>query len=178
MHDGMIVFRLPGGGVIGTDPARLARVHLDPPAPPQVEEPAIEDVAPASAPAANEADLGVLVRQAAARYKLDEALLRAVVQAESAFNPQAISAVGAVGLMQLMPGTARELAVEDPLDPEQNLEGGARYLRWLLDLFPGRTELALAAYNAGPGAVMRFGGIPPYRETRSYVARVLALARP
>ena len=93
--------------------------------------------------------------------------------AESALDPAAISPKGAVGLLQLMPATAKRFGVDDRRDPAQNVEGGARYLSWLLDRFDGRTELAVAGYNAGEGAVERHGGIPPYRETRAYVQRVM-----
>jgi soluble lytic murein transglycosylase-like protein len=103
---------------------------------------------------------------------LDPALVAAVAAVESGFNPRAVSPAGAVGVMQLMPGTAAELGVSDPFDPAQNVRAGARYLRNLLDRF-GKLELALAAYNAGPGAVERYGGIPPYRETVEYVKKVL-----
>jgi hypothetical protein len=95
--------------------------------------------------------------------------------AESGFDPRAVSPKGALGLMQLMPGTARELGVSDPFDPAQSVRGGARYLRRLLDRFGGRLDLALAAYNAGPGAVEEHGGVPPYRETREYVRKVIRI---
>jgi soluble lytic murein transglycosylase-like protein len=113
-----------------------------------------------------------LIRQAAARNRLDPDLLQAVVEAESDYNPNCRSSCGALGLMQLMPGTARALGVSNPLDPAANLEGGARYLRQQLDRF-GEVDLALAAYNAGPNAVARHGGVPPFRETQAYVQRVL-----
>ncbi|MDD5369949.1 MAG: lytic transglycosylase domain-containing protein [Anaerolineaceae bacterium] len=113
-----------------------------------------------------------LVDQAARRYDLHPGLINAVIQAESSFNPNSISSAGAQGLMQLMPGTAHSLGVSNPLDPAQNIEGGARYLRQLIDQF-GDVKLAVAAYNSGPGAVQRYQGIPPYRETQVYVNRVM-----
>lgn len=105
---------------------------------------------------------------------VDRALLAAVVEVESAYNPRAVSKAGAKGLMQLMNSTALSLGVADVFDPYQNLFGGARFLRGLLDRYGGSLPLALAAYNAGPGAVDRFGGVPPFAETQAYVPRVLA----
>lgn len=112
------------------------------------------------------------IRTAARTYQLSEALITTLIRQESGFDPNAVSPRGAIGLMQLMPGTARELGV-DPRDPAANIRGGAAYLRRQLDRFDGRLDLALAAYNAGAGAVDRHGGIPPYAETLTYVARIL-----
>ncbi len=114
-------------------------------------------------------------QRAAGQSKLDEALIRAVIHAESAFNADAISSKGASGLMQLMPETARYLGVENSKNPQQNIAGGSRYLAELLNLFSDDERLATAAYNAGPGAVNRYQGIPPYKETNNYVDRVQIL---
>ncbi len=108
-------------------------------------------------------------------YNISPALLKAVASAESGLNPDAVSSAGAVGLMQIMPDTARQLGV-DPSDPVQSIQGAAKYLRSLLDQFNGNASLAIAAYNAGPEAVLQYNGIPPYKETQDYVALVSDLA--
>ncbi len=114
------------------------------------------------------------IHQRSLEKGLEPDLVKAVIQIESGFNPKAISPKGAMGLMQLMPSTAKLLGVEDPLDPVQNLEGGTTYLADLIQTFQDR-KLALAAYNAGPGAVRKFGGIPPYKETQEYVEKIESL---
>jgi soluble lytic murein transglycosylase-like protein len=117
-----------------------------------------------------------LIAQAAQRYGLDPAVLHGLIQQESGFDPSAQSSAGASGLTQLMPGTASSLGVANPLDPSESIEGGARYLSQLMTQFGGNTSEALAAYNAGPGAVTQYGGVPPYAETQSYVTKVLGYA--
>jgi hypothetical protein len=118
------------------------------------------------------------IREAAARYGLEESLIKAVIRVESGFNSRAVSPKGARGLMQLMPGTASMLGVRDSFNPRQNIDGGVRHLRGLIDRFGNDLRLALAAYNAGEQAVVTHGGIPPYRETRDYVTRILGLFTP
>lgn len=116
------------------------------------------------------------IRAAAARHGVDEAVVRAIIHAESSYNPRAVSRVGAQGLMQLMPATARRFGVTDSFDPAQNIGGGVEYLAWLLKRYRGDLTLASAGYNAGEGAVDRHKGVPPYKETRLYVERVRVLA--
>ena len=118
-----------------------------------------------------------LIREESDRHGLDFGLLKAVIHAESGFNPNAVSHKGARGLMQLMPATAREVGVKNIFDPKQNIRGGARYLKWMMNRFDDDLKLSLAAYNAGPTTVDRMGGVPPYRETKNYVNRVLKLMR-
>lgn len=117
------------------------------------------------------------IRQAATLYQIPEELVRSVVMVESNYDPRAVSTAGAQGLMQLMPETAARMEVKDSFDPRENIFGGTRYLRILANLFNGDLELTIAAYNAGEGAVMRHGGIPPYAETQDYVVRVLTYYR-
>lgn len=118
-------------------------------------------------------DLNSLVRRAASQLDVEPELIHAVIRQESGYDPYAVSHKGAKGLMQLMPATAKRFGVKDVFDPAENVQGGVKYLRQLLDRYDGDRRLALAAYNAGEGAVDRFGGIPPYRETQDYVDRIV-----
>jgi soluble lytic murein transglycosylase-like protein len=163
--DGATVYlTLKGGGEVGV-PAPLL-VGL-------VPDEVLEEVAPG----AGGVEIRALAETAARRHGLDPDLVMAVAQAESGLQPTAVSRKGAQGLMQLMPATAASLGVSDPFDPAQNLDGGARHLGSLLQRYDGDLKRALAAYNAGEGAVAKHGGVPPYPETRSYLRTVLARYR-
>ncbi len=126
-------------------------------------------------PTASPGDIDSAIEQAAARHNVDPNLVRAVVKVESNFNPNAVSRKGAMGLMQLMPSTARQLKVKNPFDPEQNVDAGVRHLKQLLESYDGDIKLTLAAYNAGAGAVARSSGVPRYTETQNYVRRITNL---
>ncbi|MCG6925550.1 MAG: lytic transglycosylase domain-containing protein [Acidobacteria bacterium] len=158
VEDAAVVLLLRGGGEIEI-PASAVRGF--------VPDEVVEEVT------REEGDLQSLAVAAAERHGLDPELVLAVVGVESAFRPEAVSPKGAQGLMQLMPRTAASLGVEDAFDPAENLDGGVRHLGSLLARYGGDVERALAAYNAGEGAVARHGGIPPFAETREYVKRVL-----
>jgi soluble lytic murein transglycosylase-like protein len=154
-----LLLTLKGGGEVGVAAAMVRGF---------VPDEVLDEIGPAAA-----GDLERLAGEAARRHGLDPALVRAVVAVESGFQPEAVSPKGAQGLMQLMPATARELGVADPFDAAANLDGGSRYLRSLLARYEGDLPKALAAYNAGMGAVARHRGVPPYAETRQYVKKVL-----
>jgi soluble lytic murein transglycosylase-like protein len=116
-----------------------------------------------------------IIYSKADKYRIEPSLVSAVIKVESNWDAKAISHKGAMGLMQLMPSTAKEMNIKNPFDPEENIEGGTRYLRYLLDKFDGDINLALAAYNAGPGKIEKFRGIPPFKETKQYVKRILSI---
>jgi soluble lytic murein transglycosylase-like protein len=124
--------------------------------------------------ARNPAEFEPIIASCSRQYGVDSALVKAVIHAESGYNPNAVSPKGAQGLMQLMPKTAQGLKVADTMNPSDNIRGGVRYLRFLLDTFNGNESLALAAYNSGMGSVAKYGGVPPFQETRNYVAKVLS----
>jgi len=165
LEGGLVRLELRGGGEVGVPLGHMLGFVPD--------EVADETQAPAAAAAGSVSDLAALIVDTARRHGLDPELVAAVVAVESGYRPDAVSPKGAQGLMQLMPGTAGELGVADALDPAQNLDGGTRHLKALLARYGGNLRQALAAYNAGEGAVARHGGVPPYKETREYVERVL-----
>lgn len=124
---------------------------------------------------AGNGNIDTLIEQYSAKNGLDSAFVKAVIKQESGFQPKVTSSCGAMGLMQLMPATASSLGVTDAYDPEQNIAGGTKYLKGLLDRFGGDKSLALAAYNAGPNAVAKYNGIPPYKETQNYVKNIMSM---
>lgn len=139
----------------------------------QIETFAADDAPPLAPEVAAEPDIPSLVREAGTRHGIDPEFVASVVRAESGFNVKAVSPKGARGLMQLMPDTATRLGVSDSFDPAANIEGGTRFLRELLERYDGDAIKALAAYNAGPGRVETYRGVPPFRETRAYIARII-----
>jgi soluble lytic murein transglycosylase-like protein len=136
-------------------------------------QPGVRAVMPSPGGAKRASQFDPHIREAAALYRIPEALVRAVIQVESNFDPRAVSPANAHGLMQMIPPTAERMMVTDIFDPRQNILGGTRYLRILANTFNGNLQLTIAAYNAGEGAVARYGGIPPYAETQNYVVKVM-----
>jgi soluble lytic murein transglycosylase-like protein len=161
LHTGTGVIEVPASAIVEFEPVAPVQAAPAPPA----DSPSVDPVPQKRSPVE-------IVEAAASRYGLPPALLHSVARVESAYRPDAISPKGAIGIMQLMPGTAAQLNA-DPHDPEQNVEAGARHLRELLIQYNGETMKALAAYNAGAGAVTRYNGVPPYRETQNYIEKVL-----
>ena len=180
-RDGVIERHLLGLGVLvvtlstGYVLTGLSGVRPAPPAP-QVAastESAESESAPAEDDIDSQAGMDAFIKKVAARYNVSPDVVAAVIEAESEFNPRAVSRRGAQGLMQLMPKTAAILGVDDPFNPRANIEAGVRHLRALMDRFGNNLPLVLAAYNAGELAVIKHRGVPPYRETRAYVTRIL-----
>ena len=173
----MLVLTLRGGGQIVTEPSAIAQFAPDEVPYPEPEEASANVNASSTDRSAGlQPDLyGAIIDRVAKEQNVDARLVRAVIQVESAYRSTARSRKGAMGLMQLMPETARQYAVADPYDPASNIEAGIKHLKGLLQRLP--LELALAAYNAGEAAVQKFRGIPPYAETRDYVSRILRLVR-
>ncbi len=163
---------ITAAGIGATDSQSSA--GTDTPAPASFQVPSVSRQGPTESV---NRQINECIEKAAADYRLPAELIRGVIQAESNFQVSAQSPAGAQGLMQLMPATARELGVDDPFDIRQNIDGGARYLRQMLDLFDGDVKQALSAYNAGPGTVMKYDGQVPYPETRNYVRKVMRYAR-
>lgn len=174
-----IVLTLRSGGEVTCKKDLIDKIEPD-------EVPYIDPDAPKAAASSTETDQDAaavdgtpyaeIITAASEAHGVNPMLVRALIQVESKFRPTARSRKGAMGLMQLMPSTAREYNVRNPFEPKANIEAGIKHLKTLLDRFGSSIELALAAYNAGPGAVEKFNGVPPYRETRNYVSRILSLA--
>jgi soluble lytic murein transglycosylase-like protein len=167
-----IVLTLRGGGEVNIDKTLIQKIEHDEVPYPEPEPMAAPD---AQAPVSTATPYSELIASMAEAHGVDPNLVRALIQVESGYRARAKSPKGAMGLMQLMPSTAREYNVRNPYDPKSNVAAGVKHLKALIDRWGG-VELALAAYNAGEGAVKKFNGIPPYRETRNYVSRILSLA--
>jgi len=174
----ILVLQLRGGGEMTLESRLVDRITPDevPYPEPQPEPAMAAELSAAQTAALPATQYAALIEQAAATHGVDARLVQAVIQVESNYERRARSRKGAMGLMQLMPATARQYGVKNPYDPASNIEAGVKHLKSLLERFP--LSLALAAYNAGEEAVRRFSGVPPYPETRSYVAKILSLAGP
>jgi hypothetical protein len=172
-----IVLTLRGGGQVTCDKVLVETVLPDEVPYPEPQADASQSSRPPDAGSVLQSTpYGEIIASMSEANGVNPLLVRALIQVESGYRPTARSARGAMGLMQLMPSTAKEYNVSNPFDPKANIEAGIKHLKTLIDKFGGRVELALAAYNAGPAAVEKFTGVPPYRETRDYVRRIIALA--
>lgn len=173
-----IVLTLRSGGEVTCDKDLVAKIEPDevPYVDPDAPKPQEQQGDSAQGPSLDGTPYGEIIAAASEAHGVNPMLVRALIQVESKFRPTARSRKGAMGLMQLMPSTAREYNVRNPFEPKANIEAGIKHLKSLIDRFGSSVELALAAYNAGPGAVEKFNGVPPYRETRNYVTRILSLA--
>ena len=179
-YDGdSIILTLRNGGEVTCDKTLIDKITADEVPYPEPAPAATDAIAPQS-PRSLEAatPYSEIIAAVSQAHGVDPVLVSALIQVESGYRPTARSRKGAMGLMQLMPSTAREYKVRNPFDPRANIEGGVRHLKSLIDRFSDDVAIALAAYNAGEGAVKKFNGIPPYRETRNYVSRILAIAGP
>jgi len=176
-----VVLTLRSGGEVTCDRDLITRIepdevpYVDPDQTPKTEPAAADTAQPADGTLVD-TPYGEIIATVSEAQGVDPMLVRALIQVESKFRPTARSPKGAMGLMQLMPSTVREYNVRNPFEPKANIEAGIKHLKTLIDRFGSSLELALAAYNAGPGAVEKFNGVPPYRETRDYVTRILSLA--
>ena len=176
-----VVLTLRSGGEVTCDRDLISRIepdevpYVDPDQTVKTEPPAVDAVQPADGTLLD-TPYGEIIATVSEAQGVDPMVVRALIQVESKFRPTARSPKGAMGLMQLMPSTVREYNVRNPFEPKANIEAGIKHLKTLIDRFGSSLELALAAYNAGPGAVEKFNGVPPYRETRDYVTRILSLA--
>jgi hypothetical protein len=180
-YDGdSIILSLRSGGTVTCDRTLIERISPDevPFEEPKPEQPTDQLAQPDQVPRVLETETpySEIIAALSQAHGVDPVLVSALIKVESGYRPKARSRKGAMGLMQLMPSTAREYKVRNPFDPRANIEAGIKHLKSLIDRFDGGLELALAAYNAGEGAVTKFKGIPPYRETRNYVSRILAIA--
>jgi hypothetical protein len=176
-----ITLTLRSGGQVTCDKTLISKIEPDEVPYPEPPAPVSEPVPPVQDDGAQDRTLlagtpyGEIIASMSEAHGVDPMLVRALIQVESGYRPKARSRKGAMGLMQLMPSTAREYKVRNPFEPKANIEAGIKHLKSLIDKFE-RLDLSLAAYNAGPGAVKRFNGVPPYRETRNYVTRILAIS--
>ena len=175
-----IVLTLRNGGTVTCDKSIIEKVLPDEvpyPEPAPAAGPEVDaDAGEQAADVLESTPYGEIIAAVSEAHGVDPMLVRALIQVESNYRPRARSPKGAMGLMQLMPSTAREYKVRNPFDPRANIEAGIKHLKSLIDRFAGKVELGLAAYNAGEGAVKKFNGVPPYRETRNYVSKILSLA--